>query len=490
MRIKTWLALSYLIVLLLPFAAVYGLYISISHFDRRQDLREFVAARQQMEELETILQEEKLYHIQPRENYQEIEKAATGSIRITLYRPDGITLYSSWDDSYAGRLLQVDTSRLYSGLNHLSKHARTYSLKQTVFHDRELTGIYEITLPRDVWIDGVNNRTIMVGGILGLFVVLVYGTVIWLLHRKLTRPLGQLRENMMAFANGEPLNDQWNHSRDEIGELIAHFYQMKKQIERTRQELVQQQQEKQFIVAALSHDLKTPLTVIQAYSESLWGGRLLSEEERLEYAEILFNKIAYMKQLLQDLSLYTSLQSEEKEAEQVLVDGEEFFDMLLNGYEEPCTQNKIKLHTEVCAANTYCLNPGQMMRVVDNVMSNSIRHTPPGKNLWLAVVSSDCPLPEWVFHPFHRELESFWKGGTLLLIQNHGKAIPKELQERIFLPFVQGEDARANGSSGLGLSIAKKIIEQHGGKIGLWSEDGYGTLIACWLREGEQKDEA
>ncbi|WP_153462001.1 HAMP domain-containing sensor histidine kinase [Sediminibacillus terrae] len=489
MKIKNWLALSYLIVLLLPFAAVYGLYISISHFERQQDFREFVEARQQMEELETILQDEKLYHIQPRENYQEIEKAASGSIRITLYRPDGVTLYSSWNDSYAGRLLQVDTSRLYSGLNDLSKHARTYSLKQTVFHDRELTGIYEITLPRDVWMDGVNNRTIVVGGILILFIALVYGTVIWVLHRKLTRPLGQLREKMTKFAKGEPLNDHWSHSRDEIGELIAHFYQMKKQIERTRQELVQQQQEKQFIVAALSHDLKTPLTVIQAYSESLWGGRLLSEEERQEYAGILFNKIAYMKQLLHDLSLYTALQSEEKESEQVKVDGEELFDMLLNGYEEPCSQNKIKLHTEVCVRNIYCLNPEQIMRVVDNVMANSIRHTPPGKNLWLAAVSSDCLMPEWVFGPFRRELDSFRSGGTLLLIQNEGEVIPENLQKRIFLPFVQAGDARSNGSSGLGLSIAKKIIEQHGGKIGLWSEDGYGTLIACWLREGEHMDE-
>ncbi|QTM99029.1 HAMP domain-containing protein [Sediminibacillus dalangtanensis] len=485
MKLKNWLALSYLVVLLLPLAAVYVLYISISRFDSSQDIKESLEARQQMEELETILQDERLYHIQPQENYREIAKAATGSLRITLYRPDGITLYSSWDDAYAGRFLQVDTSQLYSGLNDLTKNPRTYALKQTVFHDRELAGIYEVTLSRDVWIEGVNNRTILVGGTLILFSALIYGTVIWLLHRKLNRPLGQLREKMTAFAKGEPISENMKHSQDEIGDLIAHFYRMKSQIEKTRQELLKQQQEKQYIVAALSHDLKTPLTVIQAYSESLWGGRPLSVQERQEYAGILFNKLAYMKQLLHDLSLFTALQSDVKESEQVEVDGDEFFDMLLNGYEEPCSQKEIQLHVEACVADTYYLNPGQIMRVVDNLMANSIRHTPPGKSLWLATVSSDCRIPQWVFQPFRRELDTFRTGGTLLLIQNQGKAIPKDLQERIFLPFVQVENARASGSSGLGLSIAKKVMEQHGGKIGLWSEQGFGTLIACWLREGE-----
>lgn len=129
------------------------------------------------------------------------------------------------------------------------------------------------------------------------------------------------------------------------------------------------------------------------------------------------------------------------------------------------------------------LNVKQMVRVVDNLMMNAIRYTEKGKNIWLAAVSQTSPLPEWVFAPFVEELEAWRENGTILLIQNEGKAIPEDDLEKVFEPFVQVEAARGQGgTSGLGLSIAKMAIEQHCGKIKIWSQTGYGTLVACWLQ--------
>ena len=105
---------------------------------------------------------------------------------------------------------------------------------------------------------------------------------------------------------------------------------MKEQIEQSRQELAKQQQEKEFIVASLSHDLKTPLTVIQAYTEALQNKENLSENEKREYKTILFEKLAYMKQMLDDLSVFTALQSSKEKIEFIEVDSEEFFEMLLS----------------------------------------------------------------------------------------------------------------------------------------------------------------
>ena len=71
-----------------------------------------------------------------------------------------------------------------------------------------------------------------------------------------------------------------------------------------------------------------------------------------------------------------------------------------------------------------------------------------------------------------------------MIIQNEGSFIPLEKQESVFEPFVQGDEARGQGgSSGLGLSVAKMLIEAHGGKIKLWSAEEFGTLVVCWLRE-------
>ncbi|MDL4843106.1 sensor histidine kinase [Aquibacillus rhizosphaerae] len=484
MKIKYWLIISYFVVIILPLIALYFLYININYFDEKQDVKEFIEASSLVKELEPYLTEPGFYQIQSSDHYDTIANLANDSLKITLYRSDGTTLYSTLEDINSQRLIQVNRMHLYKNLNELQKNARTYSIKKAVFDNQELVGIFEITIGREDWVEGVNNRTFIAGIILVGFIIALYIVVIVLLHRKLNRPLKLLQSEMTAFAQGKQVKDDIYQANDEIGELIKHFYHMKTQIEETRKALVNQQQEKHYIIAALSHDLKTPLTVIQAYAEALITGKDLSNQEKGEYSSILFNKLDYMKQLLDDLTIFTKLESNHEPTEFVEVDGEEFFDMLLSGYDEPCAKQSVILKTEACIKQNYQVNVGQLTRVVDNLMANSIRHTETGKMIGLAAIASDCRLPEWVFAPFHDSLQTFRNEGTIIIIQNEGRAIPADQQKRIFLPFVQVEDARASGgSSGLGLSIAKRLIENHGGDIMLWSRDGYGTLVAFRIKE-------
>ena len=288
---------------------------------------------------------------------------------------------------------------------------------------------------------------------------------------------------MTAFAMGESVQNLQT-AKDEIGEVFLNFYQMKEQIEQSRKELAKQQQEKEFIVASLSHDLKTPLTVIQAYTEALQNKENLSENEKREYNTILFEKLAYMKQMLDDLSVFTALQSSKEKIEFIEVDSEEFFEMLLSGYDEPCLNKGIKLHVQQSVQGSMVVSVKHMVRVVDNLMINGIRHTKEGQRIWLSAISHDQLLPDWIFLPFIREVENWRQGGTILIIQNEGSFIPFEKQESVFQPFVQGDEARGQGgSSGLGLSVVKMLIERHGGKIKLWSAEEFGTLVVCWLRE-------
>ncbi len=71
------------------------------------------------------------------------------------------------------------------------------------------------------------------------------------------------------------------------------------------------------------------------------------------------------------------------------------------------------------------------------------------------------------------------------MIQNEGPSIPLAQIQHMLKPFVQAEGARGNGGTvGLGLSITKMLIEQHQGKINIWSQAGYGTIVGCWLPEG------
>ncbi|MEH7235526.1 HAMP domain-containing sensor histidine kinase [Bacillus sp. JJ1562] len=487
MKIKQWLMVSFFIVMLLPVVALYFLYVSLSNLDEKQAFVEYVEMTNKMEEIEPKLLNPDLYKLQPKEQFEAVQALSNESIKITLYRSDGVVVFSSLPSPGAYGFSTINIEQVYRNLNDLQKNSRTYTMKKPVIDNGDIVGIYEISIAREKWIEGVTNRYIYLGIYFIIFFVLLYVSVVILLNRKLNRPLSHLQAQMTAFANGKKLLNQTRESNDEIGVLIKHFWKMKAQIEQTQEALAVQQKEKEFIVASLSHDLKTPLTVIRAYTEALQNDEKLSEQERIEYKEILFEKLEYMKRMLDDLTMYTALQSSKQRTELVEVDGEEYFDMLLSGYDEPCNRKGISLLVNQSVKEIYKVDPKQMVRVVDNIMGNAIRHTKKESQIWLAAISNDSKLPDWLFKDFYEDVEAWRKEGTVILIQNEGKGIPQEQLDKVFQPFYQAEGARNNGgSSGLGLSISKMLMEQQNGKIGIWSADKEGTLLACWIKEGKE----
>lgn len=489
MKLKYWLMLVFLIVMLLPVAALYALYIGLSQYDQRQDILEYIEFSNTISEIETRLQSPSYYEIQSKEPYSAVEELASDKVKISLYRYDGVTLFTSGTDSLAASLPRINRDNLYAHLYELQKSYYTYSIKKPVFNGSKLLGFYEIKLTRQQWLQGVQHRTLWIGLCLVFFFVVLYASVIYFIHRKFARPIRLLMEQMTSFANDRPLQPILHKTHDEIGELISHFMHMRSQIMQSQEAIKKEQQEKEYIVASLSHDLKTPLTLIRAYTELMQGKQLLHEQERIEYFSMLFEKMDYMKQLLDDLTMYTVLRSSYHEMERVEVDGDELFDMLLSGYDELCTQNSIDLHKESCVQGIYAVNVSQMVRIIDNLMNNAIRHTLPNDTIWLGAVSEPFKLPDWVFPVFQQALAEWRTDGVILLVQNEGEAIPIASQEKVFEPFYQVDASRTKtktGQSGLGLSIAKIIMDKHNGKIQLWSAPGYGTLVVCWLQRKEE----
>ena len=486
MRLRVWFMTAFLIVMLLPAAAIYTYYLLLSHLDQQQNVQENLDVLGRMGQIESRLQERELYQIQSGSRYEEVQKLADESVKIKLYRYDGIMLFTSAPDTFHSPLLRENQQQLYSHLYELQKNHRSYSLKKPVFDGSRLIGFYQITVAREQWLQGVSQRTFWLTAFLLFFFLILYGVVIYIVHRKIARPIRLLMKQMTSFAEERAVEPIPHRTRDEIGELIAHFAKMREQVLQTREAVKAEQREKEYIVASLSHDLKTPLTVIRAYAELLKRNETASAKERAEHLSILLDKTDYMKQLVDDLTMYSAMRSADYVMELTEVDGEELFEMLLSGYEELCANHGFRLQQEMCVSGTYLVNVPQMIRVVDNLMNNGNRHTRPQGAIGLAAVSAACDLPAWVFPAFQAEL-SAWRGsGVVLLVQNEGEAIPVHAQEKVFEPFYQMDGARTkkkNGQSGLGLSIARIIMNRHGGDIRLWSEHGYGTLVACRLPE-------
>lgn len=463
MKLKNWLLLSYLIVMILPLIAGYLLFAWIQSYNNEQKVNEYLETSAELQEIKSILNNPELYS--PKTDKTKVEQLASKKLSIVLYNPDGLVIFTS-NPAYT-----------------LKQGYQTYSYKQPVFVNRDLTGFFYVQLARDKWVGGVSDRSIIVIAIFAGMFLLLYGTIIFLVNRKLTKRLINLMDEMTAFARGHTIAET-KTKNDEIGALRRHFYAMRSQINSANAIIAKEQRKKEQMIASISHDLKTPLTSIKAYTESLDSEQYLTEAEKKEYMKVIQDKTDFIKQMLDDLLTFTLLQSPTYEMEFVEVDGEEFFDMLISDYEVLCKEKGIHLYTESHVAGTYRVNPKQMMRVADNLMMNAIRHTSQGEKIWLQALSDLDASPEWLFDIAKKSHDFDFARKAYIIVQNAGKGIDGEKLKYVFDPLYQGDQARSKKEyhgTGLGLSITKQIIEKHGGSISIFSAEDTGTCVICCL---------
>ncbi|PYE47371.1 HAMP domain-containing histidine kinase [Paenibacillus barcinonensis] len=487
MKLKYWLMLAFLIVMLLPVAAGWALFSLYSYYENQRAVAEYVELSGRFAPIEKALDHPKLYQLHSPEHHPILPELASEQVSFNLYLPSGIRVYSSGGNTWSSGGYTVRSSELYRNLYNLQIRHRTFSLKKPVWNHGELAGIYEITMLRQDWLEGISNRTTWVVSGAALFFVLLYGTVLWLLSRKLFSPMRVLMDRMHAFARGEKQDGvRANIRNDEMGTLLQQFDAMQQTVRQTQAEVEKQQKEKEMIVASLSHDLKTPLMSISAYAEAI---SMDSRSERLErqgYRDVIARNVERMKQMIGELEMYTALGSSDSELAMVEVEGEEFFEMLLGSYEGLGERDHYNMLVSVRTKHLYRIHPESLMRLTDNLVHNALRYTPSEGRIGLAVIDSVEELPEWMNPILRAELDPYRTGATIMVVQNEGAAIPPEQLERIFEPYVQYHKQERHGfagGSGLGLSIARRIALKHGGDMRMWSSEQYGTAAVCRLPE-------
>ncbi|MCL1694520.1 ATP-binding protein [Lysinibacillus sp. BPa_S21] len=474
MKIKTWLLITFFIVMVLPITGAYSLYVWINAYYQDKSVAEYFEKTTELNQVKSVL--DNPVHYKKSAAIQEIEALSNDQLAITLYSKSGLVLYSSnpLNSGFESK------NNIFKGLYELKQNYNAFTYKEPVYEDGELLGVYEIQLVRTDWVKGVESRSWLVIASSILLFLLIYCAVLMLLNRKLNRPLQELMRQMRAFAKGEHVESNLVERKDEIGELAHTFLTMQDEIETARVHLKVEQQQKELMIASISHDLKTPLTAIQAYAESLQS-KALSEEQQDEYRQIILTKSETMKHMLEDLLMFTLLQSTSYHLELVVVDGAEFFEMALSDYEQLCKDRGFMLEVTCDIEGVYAVHPKQLQRVIDNLMSNAWRYGAVGTTIGLAAVNAgECPL--WCFEFVPPALKK--QEGMYIILQNSGQGVKKEDIEKLFEPMYQADSARTKvgeRGSGLGLNIAKQIIEKHGGTVELVSQEGSGTAVLCWL---------
>jgi signal transduction histidine kinase len=295
-----------------------------------------------------------------------------------------------------------------------------------------------------------SNQALLYAAVGAALVALLLG---FILARTLTHPLRDLTSAIHAMAKGNLKQYVAVKSRDEIGELAAAFNHMSSDLDRLNRS-------RQQMTADIAHDLRTPLTVIGGYVESMHDGVLKPTPERLE---IIHSEVEHLQRLVEDLRTLSQADAGELSLNREAVAPLALLKRMAQSYCNLAEQKKITLeaHTEEGLPEIR-LDPDRMAQVFGNLITNSIRYTPEGGIIRLSARQEGDSLA--------------------FLVEDNGAGISAEALPRVFDRFYRADPARPQGSeSGLGLAIAKSITEAHGGSISAQSQLSGGTTIKILL---------
>lgn len=214
-------------------------------------------------------------------------------------------------------------------------------------------------------------------------------------------------------------------------------------------------------VANVSHELKTPLTSISGYTETLLGEGDHPPHQR-QFLEIILHNARRMKRLVDDLLELAQIESQQVKLEPQPLDlraaAREAFDL----FRERAQRQQVDFALEFPAEPIVRADPDALRRILVNLFDNALRHTPPGGKI--SVLARDAG------------------DGVEVGVADTGTGIPREHLHRVFERFyrIDAGRSRAEGGSGLGLSIVKHLVEAHGGSVRIESAVGQGTTV--WLR--------
>jgi len=331
--------------------------------------------------------------------------------------------------------------------------------------------------PPDVaFLDRVTWATAVSAGIAAL-IALILGV---LLARTLTRPLRELTAATQAMARGKLDQRVMVRSRDEIGELATSFNQMSA-------DLAHASRLRRQMTADLAHDLRTPLSILLGYTEGLQDGRLNGSSTLYT---IMHGEVEHLQRLVEDLRVLSLADAGELPLNRRAVDPSALLERTGLAYIDKAEQQGIALRVEPDEAlPSIAVDTDRMTQVLNNLVSNALRYTPAGGEIMLRARTEDRGLRT---EPAGRHASILSpQSSVLITVEDTGSGIEPDDLPFIFDRFYRADQARQrvdDNASGLGLAIAKAIVEAHGGTLAVESRPHVGTTFTITLPAAHQDD--
>lgn len=314
---------------------------------------------------------------------------------------------------------------------------------------------------------GYYTKSIRWGDLKALLLqVLIVIVILWILSVRVVSILySAYRERKVLHAAGQMIGDYMRHDREvgevfppEYAEISAQMAEIKSDIRRQEQLLREETSQKNDLITYLAHDLKTPLTSVIGYLSLLEEAPDMPDEQKARYVHITLDKALRLERLINEFFEITRYNLHQMALEKETVDLSFLLVQLTDEFYPILAAHGNRVRIEDGEGLSLLGDGEKLARVFNNILKNAVAYSYPDTEILIQCIRGEETLS--------------------VCFQNKGRTIPKQKLDAVFEKFYRLDDARNTntGGAGLGLAIAREIVELHGGSITAQSEDEVTTF--------------
>ena len=322
-------------------------------------------------------------------------------------------------------------------------------------------------------IDSAQMRVLVEDMVLCIVLILIVTglTITAWIYRGIVTPIRKLEEAAQNIKEGNLDFSVEAESNDEMGRLFRNFEEMRIRLKESAEEKLEAEKENRILISNISHDLKTPITAIKGYVEGILDGVADTPEKMDKYIRTIYSKAIDMDRLINELTLYSKIDTNRIPYNFNKINVAEYFNDCIEEIGLELEAENIGLSYFDYAGDDVVIiaDPEQLKRVIDNIIGNSVKYMDKEHGLINIRI---------------KDVGDFIQ----VEIEDNGKGIAQKDLPFVFDRFYRADASRnsATGGSGIGLSIVKKIIQDHGGKIWATSKESTGTVMYFVIRKYQE----
>ena len=314
------------------------------------------------------------------------------------------------------------------------------------------------------------SRKFLAGMFTAMVVILLFTAILltrWL-EGNFFDPINKLNTAMNNIRDGNLDYRLQTSEEGEIGNLYKNYEEMRLRLKESTEEKLERERQNRELITNISHDLKTPITSIKGYVEGLMDGVANTPEKQERYIRTIYNKANDMNTLINELTLYSRIDNDKIPYNFHRINVADYFGDCVEEIGMDMESRGITLnYSNMVSPDTKIIaDPEQMKRVINNIIGNSVKYMDkPDGRIDIRILDEEDSIR--------------------VEIEDNGKGIAAKDLPNIFDRFYRTDSSRnsAQGGSGIGLSIVRKVIEDHGGYVWATSREGEGTCMHFVIRK-------